>query len=576
MTATSTQPKIYLHLDASDTTLIHRAGILGLWMTLKQLEKRFPHPSQRLGKLSWELTPNSISLDWEGQDEAVLDWILKEAFQIDERGLISLTGLNPQSMSLINRVHLQEVLSKTLLQYNKNLTSIASKYKGLGIKIERIAPYLFLKFLINFSLPWQFYLLLDVSANDANHSVSFKIDGVELSLQYKQLASYVYQDFSKRLCDPKTHQWTEKYIPIVSWLYPGAIVRHEEIREYSQCKEPPKYAFVLLFLPIACHYLILSKEISQQIKLREKRLTKYLLVIPDPINLEESAKIRWRLNRTKYKDLYVSSLGEAALSYYSKEINHNFCFQRCRVILYGKLMQSSHLNSPVDIQDFTITKRIFKKYKLTAHHLQDNALSQVGYKFLIKVNLIRGMICDNLLKQESIWQNLWSTLKYEDSYREIRQQLELEGQGLFTVIKNIDEITKAHNAFIEIIHEALKQIYAKIYEENREAGTASQKIARENEQLKLKLLNCYKEETFREIMAKLLARANNLSSLNENRILVLPILTGKMDWKESRDITLFALSSYPIQAKMSRELLVFFAFPLLVDEELYRLGFALL
>ncbi|MDY7022927.1 MAG: type I-MYXAN CRISPR-associated Cas8a1/Cmx1 [Cyanobacteriota bacterium] len=108
--------KIYLDLFASDTTLIHRAAILGLWMTLKQLEKLFPHPSQRLGKLSWELTPNSISLSWKGQDEAVLDWLLKQAFQIDERGLISLTGLAPQSMSLINRVHLQEVLSKTLLQ----------------------------------------------------------------------------------------------------------------------------------------------------------------------------------------------------------------------------------------------------------------------------------------------------------------------------------------------------------------------------------------------------------------------------------------------------------------------------
>ncbi|WP_049557959.1 type I-MYXAN CRISPR-associated Cas8a1/Cmx1 [Limnoraphis robusta] len=173
MTATSIQSKIYLHLDASDTTLIHRAGILGLWMTLKQLEKRFPHPSQRLGKLSWELTPNSISLDWEGQDKAVLDWLLKQAFQIDERGLISLTGLDPQSMSLINRVHLQEVLSQTLLQYNKNLTSIASQYKGLGINIEKIAPYLFLEILITLSIPWQFYLLLKVNANDANHSVNF-------------------------------------------------------------------------------------------------------------------------------------------------------------------------------------------------------------------------------------------------------------------------------------------------------------------------------------------------------------------------------------------------------------------
>ena len=41
--------KLHLSLNAPDTTLIHRAGILGLWMTLKQLEQQFPTPSQRLG-----------------------------------------------------------------------------------------------------------------------------------------------------------------------------------------------------------------------------------------------------------------------------------------------------------------------------------------------------------------------------------------------------------------------------------------------------------------------------------------------------------------------------------------------
>ena len=73
-----TKPKIHLNLNAPDTTPIHRAGILGLWMTLKQLEKRFPKPCERLGKLSWELTTYSVSLDWKGQDKTVLDWLLKQ------------------------------------------------------------------------------------------------------------------------------------------------------------------------------------------------------------------------------------------------------------------------------------------------------------------------------------------------------------------------------------------------------------------------------------------------------------------------------------------------------------------
>ncbi len=55
--------KLHLSLNAPDTTIIHRAGILGLWMTLRQLKQQFPTPSQRLGELSWKLTPHSVSLD---------------------------------------------------------------------------------------------------------------------------------------------------------------------------------------------------------------------------------------------------------------------------------------------------------------------------------------------------------------------------------------------------------------------------------------------------------------------------------------------------------------------------------
>ncbi len=142
------------------------------------------------------------------------------------------------------------------------------------------------------------------------------------------------------------------------------------------------------------------------------------------------------------------------------------------------------------------------------------------------------------------------------------------------MIKNNEDITKAHNAFIDVIHEALKIIYAQIYQDNPEA--APKRIERENQKLKSKLLDCYKENTFRHLMAKLFSKAGNLSTLNENRALVLPIITGKVDWKEARDIALIALSSYPTKARMNQETLVFFAFPLLIEYQLYRLAFLLL
>ncbi len=142
------------------------------------------------------------------------------------------------------------------------------------------------------------------------------------------------------------------------------------------------------------------------------------------------------------------------------------------------------------------------------------------------------------------------------------------------MIKNSDDITKAYNAFIDVIHQALKIIYAQIYQDNPEA--ASKRIDRENQQLKSQLLDCYKEDTFRHLIAKLFSKTGNLSTLNENRTLVLPIITGKVDWKEARDIALIALSSYPTEGKINREGLVFFAFPLLIEDKLYKLAFLLL
>ncbi len=165
MTTTSSEPKIHLHLNAPDTTIIHRAALLGLWMTLKQLEKRFPNSSQRVGEISWKLTPNSVSLDWKGQDKIVLDWLLKQAFQVNNRGLISLTGLNPQSMPLINKIHLHQALTATLLQHNQFVTTIADQYKASGTKSLKNAPYLLLCLLINLAIPGQFHLLLKGKPN---------------------------------------------------------------------------------------------------------------------------------------------------------------------------------------------------------------------------------------------------------------------------------------------------------------------------------------------------------------------------------------------------------------------------
>ena len=110
------QPKIFLSLKAHDTNIIHRAGMAGLWMSLKILETKYPNPAKRPGNLTWNLTATSISLDWQGEDFSVLDWLIQQSFQLDEVGLITFTGLEFRSVTLINKIHNHKAINETFFE----------------------------------------------------------------------------------------------------------------------------------------------------------------------------------------------------------------------------------------------------------------------------------------------------------------------------------------------------------------------------------------------------------------------------------------------------------------------------
>ncbi|MBN3941932.1 MAG: hypothetical protein V7L21_19575 [Nostoc sp.] len=76
----ATQPKISLSLHAADTTIMHRAGMTGLYMTLKRLEKQYPSSRQRGGHISWVLTADTIELFWEVSDFVALSWLIRDEY----------------------------------------------------------------------------------------------------------------------------------------------------------------------------------------------------------------------------------------------------------------------------------------------------------------------------------------------------------------------------------------------------------------------------------------------------------------------------------------------------------------
>ncbi|MEH1940798.1 MAG: type I-MYXAN CRISPR-associated Cas8a1/Cmx1 [Nostoc sp.] len=499
--ASVVNPKIQLNLGDPSITWIHRAGIAGLWMTLRQLEKLYPLPAERPGNLSWLLTPRSISLEWQGQDVVVLDWLLKQSFQINEEGLILLTGLNTHSINIETQINIHLGITGTFLQHNQ------------------------------------------VFKFDGGKSWSLIVDGIEIDVEYKKAVSYAHQDFAKQLCDKQGQLFGES-IGVAGWLYPGSVVRHVAFTKETKFEEKPQLAFALLYAPVACHYFVLRSHIKLE-------NTQYALVIPEVIDLEIYAEEYWNLGNLDYKDFYVSSLGDAALRFLTYETIIELTIpdqvKRCQVILFGTVVWSKQQKTRIEIAVVEATEIIDFIYKLSRIYFPEYQIIQYKNKNFIISNIFRGTIADNLVKGFPWWANLYKISKHKSLLKLITND------GVYKMIQNSEWNLESQKLFIKACHEALKKIYAKIYGRTNEGKYAQ--IERENTRILSQLGRCTNAENFRKFIAEFWARAGQLSILEKHWEELLPLTSGIMNWKVARDLTFIALASYPKSNMIEKQIL---------------------
>jgi CRISPR-associated protein Cas8a1/Csx13 len=486
---------------------MHRAGMAGLCMTLQQLERHFPTPASRPGNLTWSVNNSSISLDWQGEDFTVLDWLLRQSFQINEKGLISLTGLDSSSMELINQIHLHQAIGATFLRHHR------------------------------FYIPGE-QTSEDIDVNDIEGNFPYK---------YKKIECYAHQTFANQLCNEAGHLLRD-YIQIVSWIYPGATVRHAILYKYNKLEEKVEYALALLFLPLVCQYFIWH---SNSLRIDTKQATKYILVIPEVTNLRIVAQRCWELRRLDYKDFHVTTWGEAALKYYSyDEIENSTEYHEvCQVLLYEKLNKDSKQRSLTDIQDIKIQGKTILLYKLINKNFQGNKVFWNGLNLIVKVNSLKGIITDNLVKGVPWWSDFWVIFN-QDTFEDLSKQLFYNREGLRSMIES-DEEMEIYKSFIRACHEALRKIYAKIYGRTKEGDFP--RIEREYERIRGELGRCYDQQSFNDFLSDFLSRAGLNSALYNQWESILPLLTGQVSWEKARNLVLIALASYKPSEKPSEE-----------------------
>ena len=523
--------KLFLDLNASDTTDIHRAGMTGLWISLKQLEQKYPTPSQRPGDLSWDLTATTITLDWQralkdttshkarktvagvppvevveqeasslgqGQDLPVLDWLLKQSFQISKKGLIEFVGL--KSLSSIEQIHNHQAIHDTFLRHNKF-------YKKETVRTETLT-----------------------------------VEAGSIKLKYRGLNWYVHQTFAETLCD-ENGNLIDEYIPIVSWLYPGATVRHAKLQAVTKTEEKTEYAFALLFLPIVCQYFTL---ISNSTKRDKKQAARYAIVIPDVRDFETAANRCWQVKCDReYQNCFVTNLAEAALKYYSSSDKQLTSPQNCQVLLYEKLNKKSRQRTIFEIEDFIITPQAVKEYQFISENFIDNKIFINDNNFIIKVNSIRAIIADNLARSLPWWWDLWERLYETDPFEseDLDKQLVFNRRGLLAMLEQ-DTKLQIYQDFIRAFHEALRKIYAKTYDRKRSKAENNQKIDKKYQAIRSELSQCYDQESLEDFLADFLSRAGLNSSLYDRWEQILPLIVDEANWKRTRNLSLLALASY--------------------------------
>ena len=533
MIAKAVKPKLEISLRDPAMTLLHRAGVAGLYMTLKALSKQYPTQKSRPGSFKWTLTNTNISLYWKESDYEALDWLFSESFQISSDSLISLTGL--QSYSKESQLAIHIGIKNTFLQHNQF-------FKSAG-----------------------------------NATANLTINDLEVPIDYKKAKLYAHQNYAEQLCSIEKLNWKkvsikfkllllERHTPIgllflfdirqggdlqqntigiTGWLYPGAAIKHYAYKKETQFNETVERAIALLYAPVACLYFIAPKSRLHDTK------SQYCLVIPEIRDLESYARQRQKSNNWNYQHFLASGYSDAGFRLLTQQavlrtIQQNN-LKRCQVITFGQTQWTGFQKIRKNIETVQITDKVINNYRLCDRYFTNRVVEWKEGNF-VTVSIIRELIGENLARGFPWWHNF----TYAVRSKELFKFVSYENEGLHKMVKNAQWDEQAQKLFVKACHEALFKIYGKLYSRGKEGEYIQ--IERENERIRSGLIRCLNSEDFRHFMtANFWSKAGNITILADYWEELMPLTTKPDNWKLARDLALLSLASYKSKKRKQAE-----------------------
>ena len=480
-------------------THLHRVGLAGLYMTLKNMDK-----ADLASVGHWILEPQRITLCWSKSPRSLLEPIINTAFQKGTHKEIKFSAHSTHMMSDIARILFHRAILQTYLQHGKTRK---------------------------------------LSAN--NHPVSLNYEETTIHTTIPAISEYNHQ----KACDlDKLKIFNEEGcfnddIPIAGWLFPGGAVRHVAFEKGTTLSCDSKSLLSLLFAPVASVYFLIWN--SDREARYDKRKT-CALVLPHVDDMESYSRCYRKYLKSPVKALYANSLGDAGLTALISlnflgdgQISDQLNIRSCTVTAFGSVGWSKQQKSRTSCK--TIRDINYDQLRLF-----DFALKTLGNKEFItedhtlnvRVSLARGLIAENIAAGRD-WFNGFHQLM---SSKNLAKLIFFEREGLNEMVQKASWNYEPEKLFVQAVHGALKNRYGAL------AGRASSRgeivnFEREFERVRASLMRAKNAQTLREVMAALFAHGGRNTTLQENWELLLPLFSGA-DWQKARDLALLALASY--------------------------------
>jgi CRISPR-associated protein Cas8a1/Csx13 len=500
-----------IKLNAPGMTSLHKAGLAGLYLTLRAFEET----QRKIKGLEWKLEPTQVTLNWQGEKprEAFAELISK-SFWLDD-GFIRLTGLEVSKPPTPDQKHhLYTALLNSFLQFGPHRPTGGKK------------------------------------------NISYEIDDRPCWIKdFAPIKEFRHQFAAGDFIDDDGS--FKESIEAAGWLYPGGGQRHV-VHNDTKLNESPELALALLFAPVGVIYYT----IKSRARGRKARLA---MLVPEIKDLALYADIRQAFASHGVFEMTASSASDAALrmltaieanrasNTFAQFFDGSFV---CRVITFGivswneKQKTRTYVRSIFSgylpgFENYRKAAAIFKNRWQRVQAKRDRRGNEIEpERFFVTSFSAREFIADNIAQGKVWYHDLATYLSHKDT----REQIQYERKELSEMVEIASYEDENERLFIGVCHESWRRRLGKLGQRAASENASFQSLVRkESEKLRTSLARCKNAETLRETVVDFWSRAGANEALRGEGLAKLLPLFDEKNWKKARDLALLALISYQPQ-----------------------------